>query len=63
MLDALTSGRCYKPAWPLEKASAYLREGAGTQFDPRCVELLLSQDQEILGIMKRFAEGSSEAAS
>jgi len=63
VFDALTSKRCYKEAWPVEKAAQYLHEGAGTQFDPRCVEVLLSQDQEILGIMKRFVDESSEAAS
>jgi HD-GYP domain-containing protein (c-di-GMP phosphodiesterase class II) len=63
VFDALTSKRCYKEVWPVEKAAQYLREGAGTQFDLRCVEALLSRDQEILGIMKRFADESSEAAS
>jgi HD-GYP domain-containing protein (c-di-GMP phosphodiesterase class II) len=63
VFDALTSKRCYKEAWPVEKAAQFLRESAGTQFDPRCVEVLLSRDQEILGIMKRFADESSEAAS
>jgi HD-GYP domain-containing protein (c-di-GMP phosphodiesterase class II) len=63
VFDALTSKRCYKAAWAVEKAAQFLREGAGTQFDPRCVEVLLSLDQEILGIMKRFADESSEAAS
>lgn len=61
--DALTSRRCYKEAWSVEEAGRFLRESAGSQFDPRCVEVLLSQDQEILGIMTRFADESSEAAS
>ena len=63
VFDALTSQRCYKPAWPLEKAAAFLREGAGTQFDPRCVEILLAREDEIVGIMTRFADESSEAAT
>jgi len=63
VFDALTSTRCYKTAWPVEKAAQFLRDGAGTRFDPRCVEVLLSRDREILGIMKRFADESSEAAS
>jgi HD-GYP domain-containing protein (c-di-GMP phosphodiesterase class II) len=37
--DALTSDRPYRPAWPQEKASAYLREQAGRHFDPRVVEV------------------------
>jgi HD-GYP domain-containing protein (c-di-GMP phosphodiesterase class II) len=63
VFDALTSRRCYKEAWPVERAEQYLREGAGTQFDPRCVEVLLAHEDLILGIMNRFADESSEAAS
>jgi HD-GYP domain-containing protein (c-di-GMP phosphodiesterase class II) len=61
VFDALTSRRCYKPAWSPEKAAAFLREGAGTQFDPRCVEALLARNDEIIGIMRRFVDESSEA--
>lgn len=61
VFDALTSRRCYKSAWPLERARAHLQEGAGTSFDPRCVEIFLSQSDEIAGIMRRFTEESSEA--
>jgi HD-GYP domain-containing protein (c-di-GMP phosphodiesterase class II) len=60
VFDALTSRRCYKEAWPLEEAAEYLREGAGTQFDPRCVKILLGRKDEIVGIMKRFTDESSE---
>ena len=38
--DALLSTRVYRPAWTHERAIAYLRERAGTQFDPRCVDAL-----------------------
>jgi len=60
VFDALTSRRCYKEAWPLEEAAGYLRERVGTQFDPRCVEILLERRDEIIGIMKRFTDESSE---
>jgi HD-GYP domain-containing protein (c-di-GMP phosphodiesterase class II) len=63
VFDALTSKRCYKEVWPVEKAAQYLREGVGTQFDPRCVEVLLARNDEILGIMNRFVDESSEAAT
>jgi len=36
--DALTSERRYRAAWPAEKALAYIRERAGTEFDPSVVE-------------------------
>ena len=61
VFDALTSKRCYKPLWQVERAEAYLREGAGTQFDPACVDGLLGRREQVLGIMKRFADESSEA--
>ncbi|MDI6770019.1 MAG: response regulator [Anaerolineales bacterium] len=39
--DALTSDRSYRPAWPEEKARAYIREQAGAHFDPQVVEVFL----------------------
>ena len=38
--DALVSPRVYRAAWSHEQALAIMRDGAGTQFDPRCVEAL-----------------------
>ena len=39
--DAMTSDRPYRRASTLQDACAELAAGAGTQFDPRCVELLV----------------------
>ncbi len=39
--DALTSDRPYRPAWPAEKARAYIQEQAGRQFDPEIVKIFL----------------------
>jgi HD-GYP domain-containing protein (c-di-GMP phosphodiesterase class II) len=36
--DALTSTRSYRKAWSHEEAMKLICEGAGTQFDPACVE-------------------------
>jgi HD-GYP domain-containing protein (c-di-GMP phosphodiesterase class II) len=63
VFDALTSRRCYKQAWSVERALEFLREGAGTRFDPRCVDLLIAQREEIARIMNRFAEESDEATA
>lgn len=38
--DALISERVYREAWTHERAIALLREGAGTEFDERCVAAL-----------------------
>ncbi len=61
VFDALTTKRCYKPPWPLEQATAFLREGAGTEFDPRCVEIFLAREDEIIAILNHFRDESSEA--
>lgn len=39
--DAVTSNRPYREAWPHEKALAYIKEQANTQFDPQVVEAFL----------------------
>ncbi len=36
--DALRSDRTYRPAWPVDKVKEYLRENAGSHFDPEVVE-------------------------
>ncbi|MCW3009387.1 MAG: hypothetical protein JWP17_4013 [Solirubrobacterales bacterium] len=38
--DALVSPRVYRPAWDEDRALGLLREGAGAQFDARCVAAL-----------------------
>jgi HD-GYP domain-containing protein (c-di-GMP phosphodiesterase class II) len=38
--DALVSPRVYRAAWDRESALGLLREGAGVQFDGRCVDAL-----------------------
>jgi len=43
--DAMTSDRPYRKALPISQAQAELRQGAGSQFDPRVVEAFI----QILG--------------
>ena len=43
--DALTSNRPYRPAWPKESARNYLIENSGKLFDPKVIEIFLSQAQ------------------
>jgi putative nucleotidyltransferase with HDIG domain len=38
--DALVSPRVYRAAWTHDRAIALLHDGAGTQFDARCVDAL-----------------------
>ncbi|MFO7782684.1 MAG: HD domain-containing phosphohydrolase, partial [Spirochaetia bacterium] len=46
VLDALASERPYKSAWSFEDALSAIEAGAGTQFDPRLVAVLLDHAQE-----------------
>jgi len=59
VFDALTSPRVYKPAFPLDKALAIIDEGAGKQFDPKCVEVFMEALPEVKLILKKY-HGSAE---
>ncbi len=56
VFDALTSARVYKPAFPVEKALDILREGSGSQFDAKCVEVFMDSLPEVLEVLKKFQE-------
>ena len=58
VFDVLTSVRPWKRAWALEDAFAYLREHAGSLFDPACVAALLGQREEVVAIRTTFVESS-----
>ncbi|WP_445369021.1 HD domain-containing phosphohydrolase [Methylomonas sp. BW4-1] len=50
VFDALTMRRPYKEAWPVDKAVATIREGAGQHFDPAMVTCFLDIQPQILQI-------------
>lgn len=52
--DALASERPYKPAWSLDAVRAYLIANSGTQFDPACVESLLSRWDEVQALCTKL---------
>lgn len=56
VFDALVSPRVYKPAFPLEKALSIIQEGAGTQFDPKVVEVFMDSLDEVVKIMNKYKE-------
>jgi putative nucleotidyltransferase with HDIG domain len=55
--DALITARVYKDAWPEADVLTYLRVAAGSQFDPRLVELFLQHYDEL----KSLGRGSGFA--
>jgi putative two-component system response regulator len=62
VFDALTSARPYKIGWELPRAVAHLRAGAGSHFDPRCVEALLCDMAAVLAIQQRYHDGHASGA-
>jgi response regulator RpfG family c-di-GMP phosphodiesterase len=56
VFDALTSVRPYKAAWPLERAEAFVRDGAGSHFDPACVEAFFSAWDDVLSVHLRYQD-------
>ena len=49
VFDALTSERCYKQPMPFEDAVEVIREGSGTHFDPKLVDVFLKYRQDFGG--------------
>ena len=54
VFDALTSARVYKPPFSVESALQTLREGAGKQFDPKCVEVFLESSTEVKRVLMKY---------
>ncbi|MFZ6772651.1 HD domain-containing phosphohydrolase [Undibacterium sp. SXout7W] len=60
VFDALTSERPYKLAWDTEKAIAFLKEGSGKHFDPRCVDAFMARWDEIIQIKSTYTEDEQQ---
>jgi response regulator RpfG family c-di-GMP phosphodiesterase len=56
VFDALVSERCYKQAWPMDEAVAYLKTHRGKHFDPKCVDAFLSDLAQVEAIGNEFAD-------
>ena len=54
--DALISRRVYKPALDHESATAIIREGRGSHFDPDVVDAFLEAQEAFRGIARTFAD-------
>ncbi len=50
VLDALSSDRVYRPAWPDQEVIAYMREQRGKHFDPQLIDILMSDIDAFLAI-------------
>ncbi len=54
--DALMSKRVYKSAWDEEDVIKYLKEQAGSQFDPELIDIFISVYDIIKAIRNRYSE-------
>lgn len=56
VFDALTSERPYKEPWDVDRATDFIRDQSGSQFDPRCVEVFFENMDRVLEIKKRYQD-------
>lgn len=56
VFDALSSKRCYKEPWPLEKVLQELRSLSGIQFDPRLIEMFDELLPVILDVQRTHSD-------
>ncbi|RRJ85385.1 DUF3369 domain-containing protein [Aestuariirhabdus litorea] len=56
VFDALACDRCYKKAWELDAILELFRRERGAQFDPRVVDLLFDNLDQVLLIRERYRD-------
>jgi putative two-component system response regulator len=56
VFDALTSKRVYKEAYSLEKSLNIMREGRGSHFDPKLLDIFLDNIEEFVEIKDQFID-------
>jgi putative two-component system response regulator len=54
--DALTSKRCYKPAFEHAVARSILLKDSGTHFDPDIVDAFLAVEEQFIAIREQYAQ-------
>lgn len=59
VFDALTHGRPYKAAWPVERAIVEVQSEAGHMFDPNVVAVFLTMHEDAVASMRRQAVRAS----
>ena len=46
VLDALSSPRCYKPAWPEDRVKEEMKKSSGSHFQPELIDILMEHWDE-----------------
>jgi putative two-component system response regulator len=63
VFDAVTTRRPYREAFSNQEAYRILREGRGTQFDPRVVDVFFAQLDEVAAVQKPSIQSASVRSS
>ena len=61
VFDALMTKRVYKPAFSLDKSLGIMREGHGSHFDPRLLDIFLDHMDEVLAIRDAYPDSEAPA--
>lgn len=56
VFDALGSDRCYKKGWELDDILKFLQDESGKHFDPKLINMFLSNIEQFLDIRRIFKE-------
>jgi len=59
--DAMTSDRPYRAGMSHDEAMSRLRQGAGTQFDPSIVDMLVGMDERVWRSVRDAVDGAPAA--
>jgi putative two-component system response regulator len=58
VFDALSTKRCYKEAFPIDKCFAIMKDERGTHFDPVVLDAFISLRTKIIDIQMQYADES-----
>jgi putative two-component system response regulator len=58
VFDALSTKRCYKEAFPLDKCLAIMNDERGTHFDPAVLDAFTKQRTKIIEVQMQYADES-----
>lgn len=56
VFDALSTKRCYKEAFPIDKCFEIMRSESGTHFEPRVLEAFFSKRSDLVEVQMRYAD-------
>jgi putative two-component system response regulator len=58
VFDALSSRRCYKEAFPIDKCFSIMEEQRGSHFDPKVLDAFFTVRDQIIDVQIRYADES-----